>query len=135
MNESQDVTSPPVRLRPALSVQEKVNLILEGLARKRPVTEIAQEMGVSRQAFYAMGHQVRGLLYRAFLPKKRGRKKREPDPEKEAMQRQIERLWKENVHLTTLWRVAQRAIRYRVALDNVKKTAMGARGTRRRLRR
>lgn len=133
MSASQDVNPPPPRT--PLSLDRRIHLILEGLSGKRKVKELCREMGVSRERYYEMAREVMTHLGQALSPKKRGRKPKAPDPEKEQMRNQIGRLQKEKAHLETLWRVAQRAIPYRVREDAVKKTVKANLGTRRRRRR
>lgn len=134
MSASQDVNPPPSSRRP-LTLDQRIHLVLEGLSGKRQVTDLCREMGVSRERYYEMARQAMTQLAQALSPKKRGRKPKAPDPEKEEMRREIESLRKDKTHLDTLWRVAQRAISYRVREDAVKKTAMARRGTRRRPKR
>jgi transposase-like protein len=132
MKESQDVNpSPP---RTPLTLEQRIRLIVEGLSGKRTVAELCREMGVSRERYYEMAREAMEHLSHALAPKKRGRKLKAPDPEKESLRQRIAALQKEKAHLETLWRVAQRAITYRVREDAVKKTSMARHGTRRRPR-
>ena len=105
------------------SPQERLELILIGLSRRRPIKELCLEAHVSRELFYRwMGrvHQagLRALEARAPGPKERGLAKPEEEVAKlrvrlEALEAKSKRLRKDKQHLELMVKSARRTIRRR----------------------
>ena len=72
--------------RPKLpSPQERLDLILLGLARGKPVEILCQEAGVSRELFYRLMNRVRAAALKALEAKQPGPKTVSQPSEKELL--------------------------------------------------
>ena len=105
------------------SPQERMELILLGLGRQRPVEELCREASVSTVLFYRWMERVRRAGLRELEPSRPGPKeKRVDDPEMEikklrariaALEKDKKELRKSNDYLELVVKTAKRIIRRR----------------------
>ena len=104
------------------SPEERMDLILLGLAREQTVEALCQQAGVSRELFYRWMKRVRTAGLQALLAKEPGPKAVPANPEPLVrklrerlmkLEKETVRLRKERDRLKLLFQVAQRIIRRR----------------------
>jgi transposase len=75
-----------------LNARERISVIMKVQAGLLTATDAAAVLGISRKTYYEMENKALMGLMEALEPGKTGRPKKDKDPEKEAMARQIKEL-------------------------------------------
>lgn len=95
-----------------LTEQEKLEIVLQGLSGDKSVRQICQEHQITPPLYYQLRQQALQGMLESLKPKKRGRKSRQPDPEKKALIQENQRLLKEKMQVQHLLNIARRTLSY-----------------------
>lgn len=102
MNQTLEAVMEKPSGKKLLSPQERLELVLLGLARQQAVETLCDQAGVSRNLFYRWLHQARLALLQALEAKKPGRKPRaaqQSPQESLALEERLKRMEQETLSL------------------------------------
>ena len=87
--------------------QQRLQVILAHLARQITATQAAESLGVSRKTFYEWLDRAQSAMLSALQDRPTGRPLKPVDPQKEALQTELERMEKERRVLEGRLRIQQ----------------------------